>query len=444
MKYSFPFLLLFLWLSHSLVAQSEKEKFISELIGKMTLQEKVGQLNLYNGFYEATGPLPEGGNQKIKYDHVATGRVGGMLNVNGAEETRAMQKIAVEKSRLGIPMIFGYDVIHGYKTMAPIPLAQAASWDQKVAEEASRIAAFEASAAGLNWAFAPMIDVTRDARWGRVMESPGEDPYLASRMAEGWIRGFQGDDMSTPRTIAACAKHFAAYGFVESGRDYNTVDIGTQTLYNVVLPPFKAAVDAGAATFMNAFNLINGVPATGSSLLQRDILKGDWQFEGFVVSDWASIGEMIIHGYSPDTVAAAEHALNAGSDMDMESYVYLNGLEDLEKEGKLNIGLLDDAVRRILGVKYDLGLFDDPYRYSDVERESTSMMTAESRATARDLARKSMVLLKNDKDLLPLPKSGKKKRNATPPGKPIPRYFLRLPREIWSLIWTISRAKEFR
>ncbi len=387
------------------MAQSEKEQFVKDLLKKMTLKEKIGQLNLYNGFYEATGPVPNDGSEKKKYDHVANGLVGGMLNVLGADETRAMQEIAVNNSRLGIPIIFGYDVIHGYKTMAPLPLGQAASWDDTVARKSAQIAAFEASAAGLHWTYAPMVDVTRDARWGRIMESPGEDPYLGSILAKAWVEGFQGKDLSDLGTIAACAKHFAAYGFSEAGRDYNTVDVGLHTLYNMILPPFKAAKEAGVATFMNAFNILNGIPSTGNKFLQRDILKGEWGFEGFMVSDWGSITEMIVHGYSEDLVEAARQALEAGSDMDMESYVYLNGLEKVEG---LDQTLLDDAVERILNVKYDLGLFDDPYRYSDSSKESVSMMTKETRADVRDIARKTLVLLKNDDHLLPLPKLGKK------------------------------------
>lgn len=379
---------------------------IAALLQKMTLNEKVGQLNLYSGTWEFTGPVPPDEDSQLKAVNIKNGLVGGMLNVLTAKGTREAQKLAVENSRLGIPLIFGYDVIHGYKTIAPIPLAQAASWDPEVARQSAAVAAREAAAAGIHWTFAPMIDVTRDARWGRMMESPGEDPFLASVMAEAWIKGFQGNDLTAIDTLAACAKHFAAYGFAEAGRDYNTVDISNQTLYNMALPPFKAAVKAGVATFMNAFNEVNGVPATGSKLLQRQLLKGAWGFDGFVVSDWASIREMIIHGFAENEAAAARIALEAGSDMDMEGYVYEKELEKLVKAGKLDEALLNDAVSRILKVKFELGLFDDPFRYCDEEREKKNILSKENLETARDAARKSIVLLKNAGQLLPLKKSG--------------------------------------
>lgn len=385
--------------------QSSIDVKVDSLLSIMTLEEKIGQTNLYNGNSEMTGPSPRG-NNKEKAENIKSGRVGGMLNVISAEETRQAQELAVENSRLGIPLIFGYDVIHGYQTMFPIPLAQAASWDIEVAKSGSKVAAREAAAAGLHWTFAPMIDVSRDARWGRIMESPGEDPYLASVMAKGWIEGFQGDDLSSIETIAACAKHFAAYGFVEAGREYNTVDISMQKLHNVALPPFKAANDVGAATFMNAFNDINGVPATGHKYLQRDLLKGDWGFEGFVVSDWASVLEMVYHGYAVDTAHSAELAMNAGSDMDMQGFAYETGLKQKIEDGSVDEKLLDDAVRRILKIKYQLGLFDDPYRYSDMEREKAELLSQENLELSREAARKTFVLLKNEKDFLPLKKTG--------------------------------------
>ncbi len=386
---------------------SKKDAFINDLISQMTIEEKVGQLVLYNGTWEFTGPVPPDANNQQKAENIKKGLVGGMLNVLSAKATREAQKLAVENSRLGIPLLFGYDVIHGYKTMAPIPIAQSASWDPEVARKSNEVAALEASSAGINWAFAPMMDVTRDPRWGRMMESPGEDPYLAGEMARAWVRGFQGDDLSKPNTIASCAKHFAGYGFAESGLDYNTADISLQTLYNVALPPFKIAVEEGAATVMNAFNEIGGIPATGSELLQRKVLKEDWKYPGFVVSDWASIGELMIHGYAKDTAHAAEIAIKAGSDMDMEAYVYEKELKNVIEAGKADMALLDDAVKRILGVKYDLGLFEDPYRYCDEAREKANMLTPQSMEIARDAARKSIVLLKNEGNLLPLPKTGK-------------------------------------
>ena len=389
-------------------SKSEKEIFISDLMSKMTLDEKVGQMNQYNGFWDATGPLPKKGYEKGRYDDLRNGLVGSMLNVTGVKNVSALQKIAVEETRLGIPLIFGFDVIHGYKTISPIPLAESASWDIEAIEKSARIAAEEAAAAGLNWTFAPMVDIYRDARWGRVMEGAGEDTYLGSVIATARVKGFQGNDLSDFSTIAACAKHFAAYGFPEAGRDYNTADINKYTLYNNVLPPFKAALDAGVSTFMNAFNTLNEVPATGSKFLQRDILKGDWGFEGFVVSDWGSIGEMIPHGYAKDGVHAAELAANAGSDMDMESSLYVRQLQGLVADGKVDISVIDDSVKRILGVKYDLGLFEDPYKYCDLEREKTVIGSKENNLAALDMAKKSIVLLKNESSLLPIKKKGQK------------------------------------
>jgi beta-glucosidase len=387
---------------------SEKEIFISDLVSKMTIDEKVGQMNQYNGFWDATGPLPKKGYEKGRYDDLRNGLVGSMLNVTGVKNVSALQKIAVEETRLGIPLIFGFDVIHGFKTISPIPLAESASWDIEAIENSARIAAAEAAAAGLNWTFAPMVDIYRDARWGRVMEGAGEDTYLGSVIATARVKGFQGSDLSDFSTIAACAKHFAAYGFPEAGRDYNTADINKYTLYNNVFPPFKAALDAGVSTFMNSFNTLNEIPATGSKFLQRDVLKGDWGFEGFVVSDWGSIGEMIPHGYAKDGVHAAELAANAGSDMDMESSLYVRELQGLVADGKVDISVIDDAVKRILGVKYDLGLFEDPYKYCDLEREKTVIGSKENNLAALDMAKKSIVLLKNESSLLPIKKKGQK------------------------------------
>lgn len=377
------------------------------LLNLMTLDEKVGQLNMYSGGWDFTGPVPDDANNQRQLENIKKGMVGGMLNVLTADGTRKAQELAVENSRLGIPLIFGYDVVHGYTTMFPIPLAQAASWDAESAKLGSKVAAQEAAASGLHWTFAPMVDISRDARWGRIMESAGEDPYLASVMAKAWVEGYQGDDLSDPLTIAACAKHFAAYGFAEAGRDYNTVDISRNTLFNVVLPPFKAASDAGVATFMNAFNEISGEPATGSAFLQRDILKGAWGFNGFVVSDWASIGELMTHGFAKDSAEAGRIALLAGSDMDMESKVYEHHLKDLIKSGKVNEKLLDDAVKRILKVKFQLGLFDDPYRYCDTEREASTVYSPKNRETSREIAHSTMVLLKNEGKLLPISKKVK-------------------------------------
>ena len=381
---------------------------VDSVLRLMTLEEKVGQLNQYNGFWEITGPTPKEGQAAKKYDDLKKGLVGSMLNVRGVKDVRAIQKIAVEQTRLGIPLLFGFDVIHGYKTISPIPLAEAASWDLEAIKKSAAIAAEEAAAAGLNWTFAPMVDISRDARWGRVMEGAGEDPYLGSKIAVARVQGFQGEDLLATNTILACAKHFAGYGFAEAGRDYNTVDISETVLQNTIFPPFKAAVDAGVRTVMNSFNELNGIPATGNSYLQREVLKGDWKFDGLMVSDWGSINEMVAHGYAKDSKQAAEIAINAGSDMDMESSAYVAHLLELVKEGKVKESLIDDAARRVLKVKFELGLFEDPYKYCDENREVATLGKQEFQDGVLDMARKSIVLLKNDKELLPLKKSGQK------------------------------------
>lgn len=383
------------------------EERISLLMKEMTLEEKVGQMNQYNGFWDVTGPAPKGGSAELKYEHLRKGWVGSMLTVRGVKEVRAVQKIAVEETRLGIPLIIGFDVIHGYKTLSPIPLAEAASWDLEAIKKSAQIAADEASASGINWTFGPNMDVSRDARWGRVMEGAGEDPYLGSKVAVARVKGFQGD-LSGNNNIAACAKHFAAYGFAEAGLDYNTVDISNSTLYNTVLPPFKAASEAGVRTMMNSFNILNGVPATGNSFLQRDILKGKWKFDGFVISDWASVREMITHGFAKDGAEAALKAIQAGSDMDMESHIYVAELVKLVNDKKIDISLVDDAVRRILRVKFELGLFDNPYKYCDEKREKATIGNKANNDGVLDMAKKSIVLLKNESNLLPLKKTGQK------------------------------------
>ncbi len=384
------------------------EARVDSVLQLMTLDEKIGQMNQYNGFWEITGPVPKEGQAAKKYENLKKGLVGSMLNVKGAKEVYALQKIAVEETRLGIPLLFGFDVIHGYKTISPIPLAEAASWDIEAIQKSAEIAAEEAAAVGINWTFAPMVDISRDARWGRVMEGAGEDPYLGSKIAEARIKGFQGTDLTSKKTVLACAKHFAGYGFAESGRDYNTVDVSEATLQNIILPPFKASVDVGVKTFMNSFNELNGVPATGNNYLQREILKKEWQFDGFIVSDWGSINEMIAHGYAKDSKEAAKIAINAGSDMDMESYAYIDHLKILIKEGKVEEKQIDDAVKRILRVKFELGLFDDPYKYCDEVYEKATVGKKEFHEGVLDIAKKSIVLLKNENKLLPLPKSGKK------------------------------------
>jgi len=384
------------------------EQKVSALLKQMTLEEKIGQMNQYNGFWDLTGPAPSSGNAAKKYDHLRKGYVGSMLNLRGVENVRKIQKIAVEETRLGIPLIIGFDVIHGYETLSPIPLAESASWDLEAIKKSAEVAAEEAAAAGINWTFAPMVDISRDARWGRVMEGAGEDPYLGSKIAFARVQGFQGSDLSKHTTLAACAKHFAAYGFPESGREYNTVDVGTSTLNNIVFPPFQATIDAGVRTFMNAFNELNGIPATGNTNLQRTILKDKWKFDGFVVSDWGSIEEMVTHGHAKDGKHAAQIAANAGSDMDMESYLYVNELAALVREGKVKEAYIDDAAKRILRVKFELGLFDDPYKYCDEQREKEVIGQHAFHEAALDMAKKSIVLLKNENQLLPLKKQGQK------------------------------------
>ena len=375
---------------------------VEALLERMTLEEKIGQLNQYSNTFDITGPPAEDHAGRERLKAIRSGLVGSMLNIAGVEETRIAQQHAVENSRLGIPMMFALDVIHGYRTMFPIPLGEAASWDLEAIERSARIAATEAAAAGIHWTFAPVVDIARDARWGRIMEGAGEDPFLASRIAEARVRGFQGADLASVDTVASCAKHFAAYGFAEAGREYNTVEISENTLRNVVLPPFKAAVDAGVATVMNGFNEIGGVPVTASSHLQREILKGEWGFEGFVVSDWESIGELTVHGVAADLREASAMAITAGSDIDMQSEAYLDHLADLVQAGVVSEELIDDAVRRILTIKFRLGLFDDPYRYCDADREERVISSRQHLDAARDVARRSIVLLKNEGDLLPL------------------------------------------
>ncbi|MFZ4465139.1 MAG: glycoside hydrolase family 3 N-terminal domain-containing protein [Bacteroidales bacterium] len=382
----------------------DQQKKLDDLMSKMTLEEKIGQLNQYTGDYEATGPLMQSGD---KASEARQGKIGSMLNIKGSENTRLMQDIAMQ-SRLKIPLLFGLDVIHGYYITFPIPLAEAASWDLAAIEKSARIAAIEASAGGIHWTFAPMVDIARDPRWGRVMEGAGEDTYLGSKIAYARVKGFQGKGLGSTDAVMACAKHFAAYGAAVGGRDYNSVDMSLRMLHETYLPPFKACVDAGAATFMNSFNDLNGIPATANVYLQRDILKGKWKFDGFVVSDWGSMGEMVAHGYCADGKEAAMKSIIAGSDMDMESRVYRDYLAELVKEGKVDISLIDEAVRRILTKKFELGLFDDPYKFCDPEKEKAMINQPENHAAARDIARKSIVLLKNEGNLLPLDVSGSK------------------------------------
>jgi len=374
---------------------------VDALLKKMTLAEKIGQLNQLNGDWEATGPVTKDVGNKL--DAIKRGEIGSVLNIVGVKHTRTFQDAAMQ-SRLKIPLLFGQDVIHGYSITFPIPLAEAASWDLPAIERSARIAATEAAAGGIHWTFAPMVDIARDPRWGRVMEGAGEDPYLGSLIAAARVHGFQGKGLGNLDAVMACAKHFAAYGAAIGGRDYNSVDMSLRTLWEIYLPPFKAAADAGASTFMNSFNDLNGTPASASRYLMRDILKGKWGFKGFVVSDWGSIGEMINHGYVKDNYGAAEASINAGSDMDMESRSYINNLAKLVADKKVSVAVIDEAVRRILTKKFELGLFDDPYRFSDADREKRVMNTPEHVEAARNIARKSIVLLKNERQLLPLSK----------------------------------------
>jgi beta-glucosidase len=394
-------LISFLVIAPCVFAQKKSiEQRVDSVMKLMTLDEKIGQMNQYSGVWEHTGPITEENNL---LGQIREGKVGSMLNINGVAHTRELQELAM-KTRLKIPLLFGQDVIHGYRTTFPIPLGEAASWDLEAIEKSARIAATEAAAAGIHWTFAPMVDIARDPRWGRVMEGAGEDPYLGSLIATARVKGFQGKGLGNLDAVMACAKHFAAYGAAVGGRDYNSVDMSDRMLWEVYLPPFKAAAEAGAASFMNSFNDLNGIPASASKMLQRDILKGKWKFQGFIVSDWGSIGEMIPHGYVKDNYEAAWKASLAGSDMDMESRSYINNLAKLVKEGKVPVSVVNDAVRRILRKKFELGLFEDPFRYSNSEREKQNMNDPAHTAAARDMAKKSIVLLKNEDNLLPLKK----------------------------------------
>lgn len=393
------FLLLFAGSVWSAAKEDRTEQRVDSVLRLMTLSEKIGQMNQVSSKEDPTGQLTECSNEE---ELIRSGQVGSMLNVVGVERTRHLQEIAVNDTRLHIPLIFALDVVHGYKTISPVPLAESCSWDMDLIEKSARVAAEEATASGIQWTFAPMVDIARDPRWGRVMEGSGEDPYLGSAIAKARVRGFQGTDLSAYNTMAACAKHFVGYGAAEGGRDYNTVDISKQRLRELYLPPFSAAADAGVATFMNSFNEVMGVPATGSTYLVRDILKGKWNFPGVVVSDWGSVAELIPHGVAEDKCDAAQLAVTAGCDMDMEGYCYVSSLEKLVREGVVSESLIDDAVRRILRLKFDLGLFDDPYRYCDAEREKAEILSAEHRKVVREMACKSIVLLENREGILPL------------------------------------------
>src|SRR6058998_2807236 len=379
--------------SPAFAQRSAAEPKIDSLLARMTLEEKLGQLNQLSVDNQPTA------------EHLALvrkGLVGSFLNLTGAAATRDAQHIAVTESRLRIPLIFGHDVIHGYRTIFPIPLGEAASWDPEAVEAAAHVAAKEAAAAGLHWTFAPMVDIARDPRWGRIAEGSGEDPYLGAVLAAARVRGFQGADLKAPDAVLATAKHFAAYGGGEGGRDYNTVDISERTLRETYLPPFRAAVDAGAGSIMTSFNEIAGVPSTANRWLVTTLLRGEWRFSGLVVSDWTGIAELQAHGVAGSRAAAGKLALEAGVDMDMVSRIYLDDLPALVRSRQIPVATVDRAVRRILRAKAALGLFDDPYHGATVEREAAVLLASEHRALARRVAREAIVLLKNDGDLLPL------------------------------------------
>ena len=385
--------------------QADKDKmdqFIDNLMGKMTLQEKIGQLNL-----PVSGEIVTG---QAKSSDVAgkirKGQVGGLFNVKGVENIREVQKIAVEQSRLKIPLLFGMDVIHGYETVFPIPLALSCSWDMEAIKESACIAAKESSADGICWTFSPMVDICRDPRWGRMAEGGGEDPYLGSEISAAMVKGYQGDDLTDKNTIMACVKHFALYGAPEAGRDYNTVDMSHLSMFNNYFPPYKAAIDAGVGSVMTSFNVVDGIPATGNKWLMTDVLRDRWGFDGFVVTDYTAISEMIAHGMG-DLQQVSAMSLSAGTDMDMVADGFLTTLEKSLKEGKVTMAEIDKACRRILEAKYKLGLFDDPYKYCDASRVKKDIFTAENRTVARKIATETFVLLKNENNLLPLQRKGK-------------------------------------
>lgn len=373
---------------------------VDSIMSLMTLNEKIGQTIMYSGDWNNTGPYVTSDNMKF----IKEGNLGSMLNVYTSKGTKELQKIAVEQTRLGIPLIFGYDVIHGFKTIFPINLGIASSWDLEVVEEVARISAEEASASGVHWTFAPMIDIARDPRWGRISEGSGEDVFLTSKIAKAYVKGFQGDSLSNNNTILACAKHFVGYGAAQAGRDYHTVSMGDNELRNVYMPPFKAAIDSGVETFMTAFNELNGIPATANEYIFKDILRDEWGFNGFVVTDYTAINELVNHGYAENEKHAAELAINSGIDMDMMSGAYRRFLKELIIEGKVDETLVNEACRKILLAKFKLGLFDDPYKYSNEQREKEIIYHPEFLESARKIASKSSVLLKNINKTLPLNK----------------------------------------
>ena len=376
------------------------------LLARMTVSEKIGQMNLVSAHSNVTGPMKEQRQQKL-LEQIRKGECGNVFNLISVTEIRKYQKIAVEDTRLHIPLMFGYDVIHGFKTIFPICLGEAASWNPELIESAERVAATEAAASGLDWTFAPMVDIARDPRWGRISEGAGEDPFLGSAIAAARVRGIQGTNLAAPDSLLACVKHFAAYGAVQSGRDYNTVDLSDRTLREVYLPPYSAAIDAGALSVMSAFNELNGTPATANRFLLQQVLRDEWGFRGFVVTDHTAINEMVPHGSAADEADAARQALMAGVDMDMQSSAYLDHLQESLAAGQITEAQINTAARRILEMKFRLGLFDDPFRHCDEQREQLACCTPENLATAYRLACESLVLLKNANQILPL-KAGKK------------------------------------
>ncbi|MGL2963584.1 beta-glucosidase BglX [Flavobacterium sp. RSB2_4_14] len=408
MKFKFSLILLVfvgIFLSYGqkskIATIAPKEIFVSELISKMTLEEKLGQLNLPTSGDITTGQA----NSSNVAKNIGQGKVGGLFNIKSVQKIKEVQKIAVERSRLKIPLLFGMDVIHGYETTFPIPLALSCTWDMNLIKRSAQIAAQEASADGINWTFSPMVDISRDPRWGRVSEGSGEDPYLGSQIAKAMVTGYQGDDLSKNNTILSCVKHFALYGAPEAGREYNTVDMSRIRMYNDYFPPYKAAVDAGVGTVMASFNEVDGIPATCNKWLMTDVLRKQWGFKGFVVTDYTAIMELTEHGMG-DMQTGSALSLNAGTEMDMVSEGFLNTLQKSLQEGKVTIDEIDNAVRLILNAKYDLGLFHDPYKYCDENRAKTEIFTNSSRSEARKIATESLVLLKNENQLLPLKKSG--------------------------------------
>ena len=396
-------------LSYTLTAQQKSpvpdpkmKVFVDGLLKKMTIDEKIGQLNL-----PAAGDITTGQSANSEIGKkIKEGKVGGIFNIKSVEKISEVQKIAVEESRLKIPLIFGMDVIHGYKTTFPIPLALSCSWDMSVIEKSARIAAIEASADGICWTFSPMVDIARDPRWGRIAESAGEDVYLGSQIAKAMVKGYQGDDLSKNNTILSCVKHFALYGAAEAGREYNTTDMSRLRMYNEYLPPYKAAVDAGAGSIMSSFNEIDGIPATANKWLMTDLLRKQWGFGGFVVTDYTAITEMTEHGLG-DLQTVSTLALKAGIDMDMAGESFLATLKKAFKDGKITEAQINQACRRILEAKYKLGLFDDPYRYCNLNRAKTEIATEEHMKVARETATQTFVLLKNENQLLPLQKKGR-------------------------------------